>query len=72
MGLCEGMYSTMKVRFGKNSNFFKVISLSANMVADAVNDVAKDKHCQLEEKCRYVVTKPANAHKYRKVSYTLL
>jgi hypothetical protein len=62
----------MKVRSGKNSNFFKVISLSANMVADRVNDLAKDKHGQLKEKCGYMVTKPANVHKCRKVSYKLL
>ena len=61
----------MKVRSGKNSNFFKVIS-RANMVADDVKDLAKDKNCQLKEKCGYVVTKPANAHKCRKVSYKLL
>jgi len=52
----------MKVRSGKNSNFFEVIRPSANMVADRVNDLAKDKHCQLKEKCGYMVTRPANAH----------
>ena len=50
----------MKVRAGKNSNFFQVIGLSANMVADRVNDLVKYKHCQLKEKCGCMVTKPAN------------
>jgi len=64
----------MKVRFGKNSSFFKVTSLSANLVADRVNDLVKDKHCHLKEKCGYMVTKPANAHtsKCRKISYELV
>lgn len=42
------------------------------MVADRVNDLAKDKHCQLKEKCGYMVNKPANAHKCRKVFCKLL
>jgi hypothetical protein len=64
----------MKVRFGKNRNFFRVISLSANLVADRVNDLAKDKHCHRKEKCGYMVTKTANAHtsKCRKMSYKLV
>jgi len=46
--------------------------LSSNMVADRVNDLAKGKHFQLKEKCGGIVTKPANAHKCRKVFYKLL
>jgi hypothetical protein len=43
----------MKVRSGRNSNFFQVISLSANVVADGVNDLAKYKNCQLKENLIY-------------------
>jgi hypothetical protein len=36
----------------ENSIFFKTISLSANTVADCVNDLAGDIQCQLKEKCK--------------------
>jgi hypothetical protein len=64
------MYNEGKV--WEEQQLFKVISLDANTVADNENDLTGDKHCQLQEKCGYMVTKPANAHKYRKVSYKLL
>jgi hypothetical protein len=69
MGLCEGMYNEGNP--GRTATFSK-LCLSANMVADGVNDLAKDKHCQLKEKCGCMVTKQTNAHKCRKVSYKLL
>jgi hypothetical protein len=62
----------MKVMSGEEQHLFQVISLNTNTVADRESDLTGDKHCQLHEKCRYMVSKPANAHKYRKVSYKRL
>ena len=64
------MYNEGKV--WEEQQLFQVTSLSAKTVADSVNALAADKHRQLKENCGYLVTKPAKAHKYRKVSYKRL
>jgi hypothetical protein len=36
----------------EKQHLFKTISLSANTVADRVNDLTGDRQCQLKEKCK--------------------
>jgi hypothetical protein len=40
----------------QKTHLFKTISLSANTVADHVNDLARDVQCQLKAKCKDFVT----------------
>jgi hypothetical protein len=54
----EGSRNTLS----RKQNLFKTISLSANTIADRVNDLAGDIQCQLKEKYEYFVAYSVEIH----------